>query len=175
MATPALWFERAFAGEYPLNLFPNLVSRLAGAIPRLASEGRATPAAVRARPYEGTWSVQRNLGHLADLEPLWDTRLDDFERGASVLTAADLTNRRTEERDHDGSALDGVIEEFAELRGRLVARVADWSDEALERAALHPRLKQPLRAIDLLFFVAEHDDHHLARVAWLRRELAGGT
>jgi hypothetical protein len=25
-----------------------------------------------------------------------------------------------------------------------------------------------MRAIDLLFFVAEHDDHHLARVAELR-------
>jgi predicted short-subunit dehydrogenase-like oxidoreductase (DUF2520 family) len=30
------------------------------------------------------------------------------------------------------------------------------------RTSLHPRLKRPMRLIDLCFFVAEHDDHHLA-------------
>jgi hypothetical protein len=38
------------------------------------------------------------------------------------------------------------------------------TDEQLERAALHPRLKTPMRIVDLAYFVAEHDDHHLARV-----------
>jgi len=29
---------------------------------------------------------------------------------------------------------------------------------------VHPRLKQPMRLVDHLFFVAEHDDHHMARI-----------
>jgi hypothetical protein len=29
---------------------------------------------------------------------------------------------------------------------------------------LHPRLKQPMRLVDHLYFVAEHDDHHLATI-----------
>jgi hypothetical protein len=29
---------------------------------------------------------------------------------------------------------------------------------------MHPRLKQPMRLVDHLFFVAEHDDHHLALI-----------
>jgi len=29
---------------------------------------------------------------------------------------------------------------------------------------LHPRLQQPLRLVDHLYFVAEHDDHHLAKI-----------
>ena len=29
---------------------------------------------------------------------------------------------------------------------------------------LHPRLKQPMRLVDHLYFVAEHDDHHLAKI-----------
>jgi hypothetical protein len=29
---------------------------------------------------------------------------------------------------------------------------------------LHPRLKQPMRLVDHLYFAAEHDDHHLARI-----------
>jgi hypothetical protein len=37
------------------------------------------------------------------------------------------------------------------------------------RTALHPRLKRPMRLVDLCFFVAEHDDHHLATVTRLAR------
>jgi hypothetical protein len=29
---------------------------------------------------------------------------------------------------------------------------------------LHPRLKQPMRLVDHLYFVVEHDDHHVARI-----------
>jgi hypothetical protein len=29
---------------------------------------------------------------------------------------------------------------------------------------LHPRLRTPMRLVDHLYFVAEHDDHHLARI-----------
>jgi len=177
MTTLARWFERAFPGGYPVALFPNLVSRLRGAIARQRAEGEETPAAVRRTAFEGTWSVQRNLAHLGDLEPLWLRRVEELERGAEVLAAADLTNRRSEERDHDARELEDVLREFAEARRALVERVARWSPAQLERSALHPRLQQPMRAIDLLFFVAEHDDHHLARVAELRaafRDRAGG-
>lgn len=34
----------------------------------------------------------------------------------------------------------------------------------LEPTGLHPRLKTPMRMIDLANFVAEHDDHHLASI-----------
>jgi hypothetical protein len=32
------------------------------------------------------------------------------------------------------------------------------------RAIPHPRLKTPMRLVDHLYFVAEHDNHHLARI-----------
>jgi len=32
------------------------------------------------------------------------------------------------------------------------------------RTIPHPRLKTPMRLVDHLYFVAEHDDHHLARI-----------
>ena len=168
MTPLTLWFERAFAGDYPVVLLPNLLSRLRGTVARARAEGEETPASVRTTPFEGKWSAQRNIAHLADVEPLWMARLDDLERGAAVLSAADLTNRRTEERDHDARPLEDVLRELATARARLVERVALWSPAELERTARHPRLNQPMRAIDLLFFVAEHDDHHLARVADLR-------
>jgi uncharacterized damage-inducible protein DinB len=39
----------------------------------------------------------------------------------------------------------------------------------LGHAALHPRLGQPMTVVDHLFFVAEHDDHHLAAIGELIR------
>jgi hypothetical protein len=39
----------------------------------------------------------------------------------------------------------------------------------IERAAKHPRLGKPMRLIDLVLFVAEHDEHHLARITQLKR------
>jgi hypothetical protein len=40
----------------------------------------------------------------------------------------------------------------------------------LTRTITHPRLKAPMRLIDHLYFVAEHDDHHLAHVWGLVRQ-----
>jgi len=42
-----------------------------------------------------------------------------------------------------------------------------YDESSVVRAALHPRLQQPMRVLDLAFFVAEHDDHHLAHITRL--------
>ena len=39
---------------------------------------------------------------------------------------------------------------------------------------LDPRLRTPMRLIDLGFFVAEHDDHHLARITELLKTATSG-
>ncbi|WP_222597293.1 DinB family protein [Chitinophaga pinensis] len=57
-----------------------------------------------------------------------------------------------------------LLQRFREQREAFVKKLAALTDEDLEKTALHPRLKTPMRIIDLAYFVAEHDDHHLARV-----------
>jgi len=42
-------------------------------------------------------------------------------------------------------------------------------EELIFRFSLHPRLKTPMRTMDLFLFVADHDDHHLARITELAR------
>jgi hypothetical protein len=53
-----------------------------------------------------------------------------------------------------------------------VCQLDELPDSAFERAATHPRLEQPMRLLDWIFFVAEHDDHHLAHVTRLKRLFA---
>jgi hypothetical protein len=53
-----------------------------------------------------------------------------------------------------------------------VRRLDEYDATFVERTALHPRLKMKIRVIDLAFFIAEHDDHHLARISELIRLFA---
>ena len=118
----------------------------------------------RAAPVDSGWSVAQEVGHLIDLEPLWLHRAQEIIAGVPTLTNADLTNRATHEGDHDQWPLAQLVERFERKRQTLVSSLRAANDGDLERSSLHPRLGTPMRLIDLAYFVAEHDDHHLARL-----------
>jgi hypothetical protein len=84
--------------------------------------------------------------------------------GRADLTVADLTNRTTHEGDHDRWPLRTIAGRFSAQRARLVAALRALTPGDRERSARHPRLGTPMRVIDLAYFVAEHDDHHMARL-----------
>ncbi len=173
MSEVARWFDRKFEFTFPVALHPNLCVRLRGTPVRLEETVRGLPRGMLIRRPEQGWSIQEHAGHMLDLESLWSARIDDFLAGASQLTPADLDNRKTAEADHSGRELGQILEEFREARFRLVDRAQELSGELLSRAIPHPRLQEPMRIVDHLFFVAEHDDHHLARIWDLVRRHQG--
>jgi len=158
------WFERKFEFNFPVVQYPNLCVRLLGTPERLEEMVRGVSPEVLTRKPDGKWSAQEHAGHLADLEPLWLARVEDFVKGGETLTAADLGNRKTDEANHNARSLGDVLGEFRAERKKLLDRVMQLGTEMFGRSMLHPRLKQPMRLVDHLYFVAEHDDHHLARV-----------
>ena len=121
------------------------------------------------KPSLKAWSIQEHVGHLLDLESLWEQRLDDFDGGATVLYPADLENRKTHEANHNARDLEVLLGELRTARGRVVGRLERMSQAELSRVALHPRLQQPMSVVDLGYFVAEHDDHHLKTITELSR------
>jgi len=164
MSSVPRWFERKFWFTFPIEQYPNLCVRLQGTPARLEELLRNVPREVLVRRVGEKWSAQEHAGHLLDLEPLWMARVEDFVRGGSELTAADLKNRKTHEANHNARALGEILVEFRAARLRLMDRVREFQPGLLARSMLHPRLKQPMRLVDHLYFVAEHDDHHLARI-----------
>jgi uncharacterized damage-inducible protein DinB len=156
------WFDRTFVFSVPVNEAPALLDRLALTPDRAGAILARVPAHVRVHPPEGRWSIQEHAGHLFDLEALWDQRLDDFDGGAPVLHPADLANRRTHEARHNDRPPGDLIAAFRTARMAILARLAKMSPQDLARVARHPRLHQPMSVVDLCYFVAEHDDHHLA-------------
>jgi uncharacterized damage-inducible protein DinB len=164
MGTVPPWFDRKFEFTFPVEQYPNLRVRLWGTPARLDEMLRdARPKALLRKPGE-KWSAQEHAGHLLDLEPLWMSRLEDFIRGGDVLTVADLTNRKTEEANHNARPLREILLGFRKTRAELLKRLEKIEPALLSRTMLHPRLQKPMRVVDHLFFVAEHDDHHLAKI-----------
>jgi len=169
MATARRWFDRKFELGLEPDLGPELLERLRSTPQRLADAVRGLPPDVLTWKPEGKWSIQENTGHLLDLESLWDQRLDDYDAGTKELHPADLENRKTHEAAHNDRAISDILAAFASVRGRIVERLARMSPAELGRTALHPRLQQPMSVVDLCFFVAEHDDHHLRTIGELKR------
>jgi uncharacterized damage-inducible protein DinB len=121
------------------------------------------PAALILKP-NGKWSVKEEIGHLSDLEPLWLGRLHELINGEPELRVADLTNQKTHTANHNAVALKILDQGFREQRQLFVNGLLSLGDEQLLNSSIHPRLKTPMRIVDLAYFVAEHDDHHLASI-----------
>ena len=168
MARP-LWFERKFDFNFPVELYPEIIERLRGTPARIEERVRDVPPALLTRRDGDKWSIQENIGHLLDLDELFAGRFEDYEHGLEKLRAADLLNQKTHQAQHNSRPVEKILREFRHGRLALVARLESQPPEYFRRTALHPRLNTPMRVTDLLYFVAEHDDHHLARISELLR------
>lgn len=159
------WFDRKFEFTFPVELYPDLCARLRRTPARLEEmlQGCAPERMVQAP--QGKWSAQEHAGHLADIEPLWRARVEDYGSGKTQLTVADLTNRQTFEANHNSRPLRDILANFRRARLQFVDRLDALDPTEFSRAIPHPRLQVPMRLVDHLFFVAEHDDHHLA-IIW---------
>jgi uncharacterized damage-inducible protein DinB len=165
------WVERTFSFDFPAGQYRELLERLRGAPARVEDRTRALPANVLTLRPGSKWSIQEHVGHLVDVESLFSARLDEFEAGAEVLRAADMSNRATEEARHNERVLTDIFRDFRRERGTLVARLEALPPDFFARGSLHPRLKRPMRLADMLLFQAEHDDYHMARITELIQAL----
>jgi hypothetical protein len=164
------WFKRKFAFDLPLEIYPNIVERVRGTPARLEELTRGLSPEVLTHRDGDKWSIQEQAGHLLDLEELGMKRLDDFEAGRETLFAADLTNRKTHEANHNAGSIGNILAQFRLERMAFVARLDSYDEVFVQRTGVHPRLNKPMRVIDLIFFIAEHEDHHLARISDLKRQ-----
>lgn len=172
MSEISIWFEREFRFDFPAELYPNFRVRLRGTPSRLEDLTRGVAADQLILRPDGKWSIQENAGHLLDLEDLWLARLHEFLAGADALMSADLSNTRTDQARHNDRTLEEILAGFRSARLGWVEKIERLAGTDFARKAKHPRLGVSMRLVDHLYFVAEHDDHHLARIWELRRQLS---
>ena len=162
------WFERKFDFSFQQNIFPSIIERLSGTYIRLRSKIEDTPSdLLEIKPNE-KWSIKENIGHLCDLEPLWQGRLDDIMNKEKYLRPTDLENKKTDFAEHNKTSVEDLLIQFQEVRKVTLKRLSKPEEPDVFKFALHPRLEQPMRTMDLFLFVAEHDDHHLSRITEIK-------
>ena len=171
MITKTKWIERSFELNYPLGMFPNFMERIKGTPARLEELLHSLPKTILTVKPEHGWSIQEHAGHLLDLDELHSGRVDDFIFRAKTLRAWDGTNRKTHDAHHNTHSADDILRAFREARSRFVQRLEILDDETHHVVALHPRIQKPMRVVDMVFFTAEHDDHHLSSITELARVL----
>ncbi|MEP1034792.1 DinB family protein [Ekhidna sp.] len=161
------WFDRVFDFTTEHNILPSIIERLEGTPLRLAHKITELPTEQLTIKHDNKWSIQENIGHLIDLEPIWHGRLEDILTNKKFLRSADLENKKTDLAGHNNREINDLLMEFRNTRKATISKLRSISEKEVYKYALHPRLKTPMRTMDLFLFVAEHDDHHLAQVSRL--------
>lgn len=164
------WVDRDFSFGLDPRLMAPVLERLRDMPGRLGGlVAAASDDRLRSSP-SGKWNAKQHIGHLVDLETgLHVPRVDDFASGAGVLRPWDGTNRMTDEAGHEQRPITDLLAAMRSIRRLFVERLEALPDGVHKRQSLHPRLQVMMRPVDMAFFVAEHDDHHLATI----RELIG--
>jgi uncharacterized damage-inducible protein DinB len=172
MSQPEPWIDRRFEFRTSLTLAPQTLERLRGTPARLEERTSGLEPGVLTKRDKDKWSIQEHVGHLFAAESLFTGRLDDYDAGRPELRPAEMTNRRVWEADFNSQNLGDILRRFRVERLSLVARLEVLSSEGLERSAWHQRLGLQMRVCDMMLFLAEHDDHHMARITTLIRQFS---
>ena len=165
------WTDRRFNFDFPAGIYPEMIERMRGTPARLEELLAGLSPETLTAQADRRWSMQENAGHLLDLESLVSQRIDEYLAGNAALHAADMSNRKTYEASHNDVPVASILNAFRTARHDIVRRLDSMDAGVFERAALHPRLNVQMRLVDMLFFQAEHDDYHLARISELKKLL----
>jgi hypothetical protein len=154
------WFERQFEFGLPAEMLPLLLERLEGTIWRIQHKVEGVQDNVLSERFDGMWSVKQNIGHLAEVDRINNKRIDEIMAGVEIFSPAVF-----EPQDYNPWPIQKVLALFREARQSNLEKYAGLSLQDKSKAAMHPRLKVKMTPVDLAFFDAEHDDHHLLKMS----------
>ncbi|MFK7757980.1 MAG: DinB family protein [Flavobacteriales bacterium] len=158
------WIAHKFNLGINVGWIHNILSRIEDTEIRLLHHVKNLSDEQLSRKTKDQWSIKEHIGHLIDLEELWLDRFDQFEKQLPELIAADMSNQKTKDSNHNEQGIDELINNFKNFRQILLDKVLQFGEQTQNHQAFHPRIKEMMRPVDLLFFLAEHDNHHLTTI-----------
>jgi hypothetical protein len=161
------WFERQFTFGLPKGLLLFHLERLEGTLSRIEKKVAGVSDEVLSNKFDGKWSIKENIAHLAEVDEIALKRIDEMKSGISPMTPAVIQPGKN----YNEQPMSAIINFFAETRRKNLEKYKGLTDEDLSKASLHPRLKVMMNPVDLAWFDAEHDDHHLVRVSEILKAL----
>ena len=163
--------DRKFTFDFLEGWILNILERLRGTAVRMENMVKNISHDHLTQKVNDSWSIQEHIGHLLDLEELHEGRIDDFIARKKILRAADMTNAKTIAANHNHTEVQLLLNDFKKSRDHFIGRLEMLDDETQKFKSLHPRLKIMMRPVDMAYFTAEHDDHHLASIRILLEKL----
>lgn len=154
------WFERQFTFGFPSGMLPFYLERLEGTALRIEQKVAGVSNEILSKKLDGKWSVKENIAHLAEVDEISLKRIDEMRQGISPMSPAVIQPGR----DYNVMPIQEVITFFRSSRNKNLEKYNGLSESDLTKSSQHPRLKVPLTAVDLAWFDAEHDDHHLVTI-----------
>ncbi len=164
------WFERQLTFGLPKNMLPFYLERLEGTAPRIEFKIKDQPDEILSWQVGGKWSIKQNIGHLSEVDTIGNRRIDEMLAGIAMLSPAVFDTRL----DYNAMPVGDVIGIFTSGRIANLLKYHKLTDAELGKASIHPRLKVPMTPVDLAWFDAEHDDHHLVTINDLLQTLSNG-
>jgi hypothetical protein len=165
MAMP--WFERSLKFGYPKEMLPFFLERLAGTTIRIEQKVKGVSDKILSAKLNGKWSIKENIGHLAEVDQIANKRIDEMVSGVEVMSPAVF-----EPQDYSTWPIGEVLQLFSKNRTSNIKKYNAIEDDDLLKASLHPRLKVMMTPVDLAWFDAEHDDHHLVKINEILSQLS---
>ena len=162
MVTITPWIERKFDFDFPLGIYPCLLERIRFTPLRLMKIVEPLDENILEQKPDGKWSIKEHIGHLTDVEELWSRRLEQFLLGEKELVAADMSNQKTFDANHNQTETVALVHNFKVVRTKFIGKIENLTEKEVGLTAIHPRLNKPMRLIDMVYFIAEHDDNELA-------------
>ncbi len=159
------WTERKFNFDFPVELFEPILMRLRHAPMRFRAMTLGRSDESLSSQAGGRWSIKENVGHIPILDrTLWTRRLEQFLAGADELVAANMDNNLVTEAGLNYQPVEEIHELLREERSSFMGKLDQLQVADFSRSAWHGRLGKPMRLVDMLYFIAEHDDYHLAHI-----------
>src|ERR1044071_7496141 len=116
------WTERRFNFDFPAGIYPEMIERIRGTPARLEELLHGLSTKTLTTQADGRWSMQENAGHLLDLESLVMQRIDEYVAGNAALHAADMSNRKTFDAQHNDVPIDTILSAFRKARNEKIGR-----------------------------------------------------
>jgi hypothetical protein len=154
------WFERQFTFGLPHGMLPFYLERLEGTAARIEKKVAGVSEAILSNKLEGKWSVKENIAHLVEVDEIALKRIDEMKQGITPMSPAVIQPGK----DYNRQSIQEIVEFFKTNRAKNLQKYKSLTDGDLRKYCLHPRLKVQMNAVDLAWFDAEHDDHHLVRI-----------
>ena len=106
------WIDRNFSFDFPVGIFPVIFERIKGTPARIEELIKNISEKELEIKFNNGWSLKEHIGHLTDLEELHIGRIKDFENGLNILRPADMTNKKTNEANHNNASIEKLISDF---------------------------------------------------------------